>query len=411
MKESGDFKMALENKAILNNLRDLVNGIQHTVTTISVKCLQNNLITQDTYDYTLQVNTTNAENARLLLENIRSNVERKPSLFKVFVTILEEEPAHEDIGESLRAEFHRLRQQEIELHNEAGNSAESDDASMVTGVEETQQQKQVRRRTISTPILTTPTTPIGHAMKDLKNAIESLQFANLEQKVREAKIQECEATIEEKETRINHLKIQIGQFKQENIQLQEETIKYTATNHELGHLLTEKREKIHQLESRLSEKEKQKHKADKQTGKLKEQVTKLHTDNSDLLGQIYRLYTDIRDIEHRREEVQNLLSEAEKESAEFDRLEAFYEAQCEQLEERLRHEQETCQYIHSTFQEKIRTMIKVHRSAVCFLLAVVVVFAIIIITFGYCLEDTVNRNIKQCAKTVLSKVMEFLYQD
>lgn len=400
--------MALENRAILNNLKDLVNGIQHAVSTISVKCLENKLITQDTYEYTLQVNTTKAKNARFLLEDIRSNVERKPGLFEVFVTILEEEPALKDIGESLRVELRQLRQ-ETELHHEAGNSSESGDASMVTSIEETQQQKKVHRRTKYnvTPILTTPITPIGHG-KDLKNAMENLHCANLEQKVREAKIQECEAAIEEKETRINNLKIQINQVKQESIELKEEAMKYAATNHELECLLTEKRKKIHLLRGRLSEKEKQEHKADKHTGKLQEQVIKLYTDNSDLLRQISQLNTDIRDIERRREEVQKLLSEAEKESAEFDHLEALYEAQCEQLEERLRHEQRTCQHIHSTLQEKIKKMLKVHRSALCVVLAVVVVFAIIIITFGYCLEDTVNRNIKQCAKTVLSKVMEFL---
>ena len=387
--------MALESRAILNKLRDLVNGIKHAVPTISVKCLEKNLITQDIYDSTSQVNRINAEHARSLLGNIRSNVERKPRLFEDFVTILEESPSLKDIGKRLRAELSQLRQ-ETEFHHE---SAESGDAAMVTSVEETEQHKERHRRTTSTtPTLTSPITSIGRATTGLKNVLEDLHSAKLEQKENEAKIIECEAIIEEKETRITNLKVQIDQVELESSELKEETKQYAETNHELERLLTEKREKIHQLESKLSEKEKQKHKADKQTRKHEKQVTKLQNDISQLIGLIIQLYTDVKYIHREREEVQKLLSEAEKESAESD-----------SLEERLRHEQKACQHMHSTFQEKIRTMLIVNRSALCFSLAVVVVFAIIIITFGYCLEDKVNHNIKQCTETVFSKVTEFLY--
>ena len=392
-KKSGDFEMALEleSRAILNNFPVLVDGIKHAVPTISVKCLQKNLITQDIYDSTSQVNRIDAKHASSLLGNIRSNVERKPRLFEDFVTILEESPSLEDIGKRLRDELSQLKQ-EPELH------------------QETEQHKERHRRTISTtPTLTSPITPIGRATTGLKNVLEDLHSAKLEQKENEARIVACEAAIEEKETRITNLKVEIGQVKQESSELKEETKKYAETNHELGRLLTEKREKIHQLESKLSEKEKQIYNVDKQTGKHEKQVTKLQDDISQLLGIIIQLYTDVKDIDHRRKEVQKLLSEAEKESDEFDYLEAFYEAQCEQLEEKLRHEQTACQHMHTTLQEKIRTTLKVNRLVVCILLAVVVVFAIINITFGYCLEDKVNRNIKQCAETVFSKVTESLY--
>ena len=64
--------------------------------------------------------------------------------------------------------------------------------------------------------------------------------------------------------------------------------------------------------------------------------------------------------------------------------------------------------MHNMFEDQRIKTEAWHRNAYCFIIAVVLIFAAVIVTFSYCLEDEVNHNIKQCTRTAINIAVEYV---
>lgn len=390
---------SVESQALVNKRHELVTIIQHSVKMMSDKCLGKRLISRETSNKILEKDSINAEKARLLLKNIEDTV--TPKLFEEFVTILEEEESHENLAETLRMELQDIKDRRVrtqsysestlspEKENELPNKADHPNFdATVPCVEESIRKRKAPGR-------------IDYAMKDLNNVMENLKFAKLDGKEREAKL--------------NEVKKKLRNVKNENAGLKEKIRTHSETINKLTGLLEKKDEAlkgtIPLLENKLAKAQKKNYEAIKESGRLMEQLTYLLKYNSDASKQIEELLADKQALQCNLNGVEYLLHEAEAKSRESNALEANYETVCQQLEdikEELGQEQNTSRHMYNMSQDQIRKTERVHKCGYCFIIAVVLIFAAVIITFSYCLEDKLNYNIKQCTRTVLNTALEYI---
>lgn len=395
---------SLEYQALVNNSHNIVNKIQHSVNTLSDKCLGKAIVTDETSRKILEQNSTCANKARILLNNVKTAVLSKPELFDKFVTILEEDQSHEDLGELLRTELQDLKNRKVHTHladeatpppKQENVSPDEEDYSSFkptcSSIEETQQVSSVRKRKAPDPI--------EYAMKDITNAMENLRFANLDAKEREA--------------RLNALKKELRDVKNENAQLKEEITGYNQTITYLNMLLEEKEKALQKLEKKAAAAEKRTYELVQEKGELYERFACLHIQNSEQSIEIQQLLAEKDTLQCNLNEVVGFLRESEDDCKELHALEKIYETACknhEEVLEELRHEENTSRHMYSMFQDQMRRNKRIIRSALCFIAVVVIIFGAVIILFAYCLEDTINHNIKQCTRTVINIAAEFYGQ-
>lgn len=392
----------LEYQALVHNSSNIVNEIQHSVNTLSDKCLEKALVTEETSRKILEQDSTSADKARRLLNNVKTAIKSKPELFEEFVTILKEDQSHECLGETLRIELQDLKDRKVHTQYEATpppkqgpeeNIAPNevdystfDSRPICSSIEETQQVYAKRKAP----------TPIDYAMKDLTNAMENLKFAKLDDKEREA--------------RLRVLKKELRGATKENAQLKEDISRYIQTISELKRLLEEKEEALRKLENKVAVVEKRKHELVQEEGELHKRIACLHIQNSEQSMQIQQILAEKTTLQCNLNMVVGFLRESEDESKQLHALEEKYASACEKHEEiltELGHEQNTSRHMYSMFQDQIRRNRVITLSTLCFAAVVVLVFATVIILFAYCLEDTVNHNTRQCTRTVLNIATEY----
>lgn len=173
--------ISLEPQALASKQYELVTTIKHSVTTIADKCLGEGLISQETSSKISETDSTNADKARLLLDNLKATVTGTPESFYTFVTILDEEKSHKNIVEILTNEVQTLRKRRDEAklllgysskENEQGGKDPTPFVATTVPHEEGQQAPRA----------------IDYAMRDATNLMENLKFVKLDETKREAQL-------------------------------------------------------------------------------------------------------------------------------------------------------------------------------------------------------------------------------
>lgn len=410
----------LEHRVIKSKFQELVQGIKHSVSQVSDKCLESELITDETHAKLLQLNYTEEKQARILLTNVSTTIHTKHGSFERFATILKEATSTEHLGICLNSELKNFKDrakitqegsssrstspiEETLEHEPRDKAYDLTDNMTVTSIEEE------TRHQLKTPAHKSGTIErYDNSMRELKNAMENLEYAKFDTLQRESKIKV--------------LKKEMKDVKEENCKLKEESKNYHETLDELQNLLRENQytleNKTQQLECKLSETEKQKYRETQKREEAEEQVrflkllkSELSNKKSELSNEMIRLILDKRELQQDLEEVNKLLLEADRRSRECDALEAQYEEVCEQLQEvkaEVKKEQDTSQHMYTEFQEERKRFMKYSCFAFCIIITVVIILALVTVIFAYCLEDKENNNIKRCVKTIINDVIEYL---
>lgn len=395
--------MAVEHEAqaVTNNYEELVKGIKHSVDYISDVCVGNCLITKETHTKIFEIPSI-GKKTRVLLDNVSTTIEMKSQFFEVFATILENEESTKHLGMNLRSELKSLEDRATitQTENSVDGSIENvfhpddltddltDEAAVPTGIEETQPEGKThlrRRKIVSTFTSKKPMNQIlyDNGIKELNNVIETLLYAKLDS--------------QEKESQVRALREGMKSVKEENRALEQEKKDYCNTIHELEDLLRQKDAELKEkkeLECKLSDTEKQKYKEIQMKETFEQQVQDLQHENTILSKTLHEKEVLLHDLT----EIQQLLQETKERCNELETLEAKYEKVREELLE----------LMHMQSQEERRSFLKCLCYA-CLIIAVVIAFFLIIISMAYCLEDKENHNLKQCAQTVISTTLEYLF--
>lgn len=282
-------------------------------------------------------------------------------------------------------------------------------AEEVTSTEETRKQLKVgdttsirKRNVVYDASMATKRRP-DYDVEELKEILEKLHFSKLDNI--------------EKASQVNALTKRMKAVEEENTELKNEKKKYNETLCNLKKKLEELNPKLNlkipELKSKLAKIERQKYEEVIKGKNLEAKVQFLENVNSDLSHAIKELLTDKNVLLLDLQQMQNLYRETDERSKKCDDVKAKYDAMRKELQDvtdKLNQEQDTSLHMYNMFQNERRRHLMYRCCGYCLILVVVILFAIVIIAFGYCLEDSANRNVKQCIQRVVSNIIEYFYK-
>ena len=387
--------VSLESQALVSKQHELVTTIQHSVTTIADKCLGKGLISQETSSKISEINSINLDKARLLLENLKATVIGTPTSLSTFITILEEEKSHKNIVEILTNEVQALKNR-TEAKLSSGHSSKETGfvATTVPCVEERQQLSSCKRKSPG---------HIDYALKDLGNVMEKLQFAKLDETETKAKLTAAKQELKD-------VKEEKAESEKEKRLLNETIEDLKKTIGDLTETIEGVKREKDEAVKRIAKAQKKNYEDIKEKEQLTEQLSVSCKNISGMTEQIEKLLTKQQTMEQDLHEMENFRKEADADLQEFDMLEAKYENMCQQVQDvmkELRQEKNIALLMYNMSEDqRIKTEAR-HRYAYCFIIAVVLIFAVVICVFSYCLEDEANHNIKQCTQTAINIAVEY----
>ena len=237
---------------------------------------------------------------------------------------------------------------------------------------------------------------IDSSIEGRKKVIERLNFAKFDNKEKESKLRSLETELED--------------IKTENIKIKEEKENYCHKISKLTEQLERKDQKSDQLESRLSAAQKERYEDTKEQRQSQRHIETITTMNAELAIRIEQVKSEKEDIQRELNRVQeqyNIIADVRAE--ELGLLEARYGEIHEELQnaiEELNTERRSSE--HQNFKRKISRVHIIAKVAFIFIVVIVIVFAVTLVAFSICLEDSENYNIKKCLQSVVNIIAEYM---
>ena len=372
--------MSLESKVFNSKTSELVIGTAGSISEIADKCLESNLIAQETYEK-VQLDKTPKDKARLVLSNIGSRIRNNAAHFHNFVDILEKISSCEELGSVLK---HELK------------NSKCKDQPDYHAIQETQPTGH-NSQTIVPATTWLPPDHIDSSIEDLKKVIERLNFATFDNKEKESKLRSLETELED--------------IKTENIKIKEEKENYCHKISKLTEQLERKDQKLDQLESRLSAAQKERYEDTKEQRQSQRHIETITTMNAELAIRIEQVKSEKEDIQRELNRVQeqyNIIADVRAE--ELGLLEARYGEIHEELQnaiEELNTERRSSKHLQN-FKRRISRVHIITKVVFIFIVVIVIVFAVTLVAFSICLEDSDNYNIEKCSQSVVNIIAEYM---
>lgn len=414
--------MSAESKAFTNKYAELVVCIQNVVMDLSDKCLGKNLISREVHDEIMQTDIK-GNKARLLLKSISDRIQERKDTYKDFIAILEEDPYCDEAAKSLSCELQdvenraNISQVTIDTHTtdahttdahcsielstakkvmSTAHSLKGSSKEIASSIEEVQissSSEYVCKQSHDPQNIASNTTDstdscgnhIDTALIGIKEVLGNLQNAKLDN--------------HQKSAQLLSMQDEIGRLKEEHAKIKKEKNEYFNTIENLNRLikskediLSEKSKELDNTKIKLARSEKEKDHEIRRRKQSEEQ-------NISLNSSFICTANEKRELEAQLKEAEELYHARERKLEELDDVLTEYEQVCEK-------EQFLSREVYSMSQEKSKRRSKLYRYAFCIIAVIVMAFAVLIITFAYCLEDQENNNIRKCISlfmTILEK--------